>query len=208
MIKRIIFDIDNTLINVPETIEEGYQQVLDKFNINYKGSDLYDAIGVYETCGKYKKYDEQKLIDTINKYLNLNLDITFMDEFFKMYDNLETKLNDGVKETLEYLSKKYELVCLTNWFTKSQENRLRKLDILKYFKEIYGTDKVVMKPLKDSFLSAIGNFKPNECVIVGDNLNVDIKVPHELGINVYHLNKNGKTKYPTIKNISDLKELL
>ncbi len=208
MIKRIIFDIDNTLIDVPETIEEGYQQVLDKFNINYKGSDLYDAIGVYETCGKYKKYDEQKLIDTINKYLNLNLDITFMDEFLKMYDNLETKLNDGVKETLEYLSKKYELVCLTNWFTKSQENRLRKLDILKYFKEIYGTDKVVMKPLKDSFLSAIGNFKPNECVIVGDNLNVDIKVPHELGINVYHLNKNGKTKYPTIKNISDLKELL
>lgn len=208
MIKRIIFDIDNTLINSPKNIEEGYQQVLDKFNINYKGSDLYDAIGIYETCGKYKKYDKQKLIDTINQTLNLNLDITFMDEFLKMYDNLETKLDIGVKETLEYLSKKYELVCLTNWFTESQENRLKKLDILKYFKEIYGTDKVVMKPMRESYLSAIGNFKPNECVMVGDNLNMDIKIPYELGINVYHLNKNGITKYPTIKKISDLKELL
>lgn len=208
MIKRIIFDIDNTIIDVPKSIEKGYQSVLDKFNINYKGSDLYEAIGTYETCGKYKKYDKQKIIDTINEYLNLNLDITFMDEFLKMYDNLETKLSDGIKETLEYLSKKYELVCLTNWFTESQENRLRKLDILKYFKEIYGTDKVMMKPLPESYMSAMGSFKPEECLMVGDNLNVDIKVPFELGINVYHLNKNGKTKYPTIKNISDLKELL
>lgn len=208
MIKRIIFDIDNTLIDVPKSIEEGYQQVLDKFNINYKGSDLYEAIGTYETCSKYKKYDRDELIKVINDYLNINIDKVFFDEYLKMYDNLETKLNDGVKETLEYLSKKYELVCLTNWFTESQENRLRKLDILKYFKEIYGTDKVMMKPLPESYMSAIGNFKPEECLMVGDNLNVDIKVPFELGINVYHLNKNGKTKYPTIKNISDLKELL
>lgn len=208
MIKRIIFDIDNTLIDVPKTIEEGYQSVLDKFNINYKAKDLYDAIGVYETCGEYKKYDKEAMLKKINEYLNLNLDINFFNEYLNMYDNLETKLNDGVKDTLEYLSSKYELVCLSNWYTESQENRLRKLDILKYFKEIYGTDKVEMKPFKDSFLSACGKYKPSECIMVGDNLNMDIKVPSELGIGVYHLNKNGKTKYPTIKNISDLKELL
>lgn len=208
MIKRIIFDIDNTLIDVPKSIEEGYQSVLDKFNINYKGSDLYEAIGVYETCGKYRKYNKEELIKVINNYLNINIDNEFFDAYLKMYDNLETKLNDGVKETLEYLSKKYELVCLTNWFTESQENRLRKLDILKYFKQIYGTDKVMMKPFKESFLSAMGEFKPSECLMIGDNLNVDIKVPFSLGMNVYHLNKNGKTKYPTIKKISDLKELL
>lgn len=208
MIKRIIFDIDNTLINTPKNLEEGYQSVLDKYNINKKAKDLYNAIGVYETCGEYKKYEKSEMLKKINECLNLNLDNNFFDEYLTMYDNLETKLENGVRETLEYLSKKYELVCLSNWYTESQENRLRKLDILKYFKEIYGIDKVVMKPFKDSFLSACGKYKTSECIMVGDNLNVDIKVPYELGMGVYHLNKNGKTKYPTIKNISDLKELL
>ena len=32
-----------------------------------------------------------------------------------------------------------------------------------------------------------------------DNLEVDIKVPYEMGMQVYHLNKFGTSKYPTIK---------
>ena len=54
----------------------------------------------------------------------------------------------------------------------------------------------------------IGDLKPEECVMIGDNLEVDIKVPYEIGMNVYHLNKFGTTNYPTIRKIEDLKERL
>ena len=60
----------------------------------------------------------------------------------------------------------------------------------------------------ENSMSIIGDIKPEECVMIGDNLEVDIKVPYEIGMKVYHLNKCGTTKYPTIRKIEELKEKL
>ena len=207
MIKRIIFDIDNTLIDFPDYIE-GYQKVLDKYHVNKKAIDLYNAIGVYEECGKYNNYDKDELLKVINQELNTNLDINFLDDYFNMYNKLITEVSDSVKDTLDYLSKKYELVTLSNWFTFSQESRLKKVDIDKYFSKIYGTDIVPMKPSKESYLSVIGNNKINECLMIGDNIDMDILVPFNMGMNVYYLSKGKKSIYPSINKIEDLKKLL
>ena len=64
-----------------------------------------------------------------------------------------------------------------------------------------------MKPNKESYMSVIGNNKIEECVIVGDNFNMDIKVSYEMGINVYYF-IDKEAKYPGIKKISDLKDVL
>ncbi len=208
MIKRIIFDLDNTLINVPSNLDSEFMKVINKFNLNITSKELYNAIGTYETSGENIYYDRYKVINTVNSILNLSIDDVFFDEFLSMYSKLVDDLEDGVVETLKYLKSKYELVVLTNWFTESQSNRLKEAGILEYFDNVYGTDIVPMKPLKKSFLAAMGDLKPNECVMVGDNLNVDIKIPYEMGMNVYHLNKKGTTKYPTIRKIEDLKERL
>lgn len=207
MIKRIIFDIDNTLIDFPDYIE-GYQKVLDKYHVNKKAIDLYNAIGVYEECGKYNNYDKDELLKVINQELNTNLDNNFLNDYFDMYNNLITEVSESVKDTLDYLSKKYELVTLSNWFTFSQESRLKKVDIDKYFSKIYGTDIVPMKPSKESYLSVIGNNKINECIMIGDNIDMDIKVPYKLGMKVYYLSKGKKSNYPSIEKIEDLKEVL
>ena len=207
MIKRIIFDIDNTLIDFPD-YKEGYQQVLDKYHINKKAIDLYNAIGVYEECGKYDKYTKEDLLKVINQELNTNLDNNFLDDYFNMYNKLITPVSDSVKETLEYLSKNYELVTLSNWFAFSQISRLKVADIDKYFSNIYGTDIVPMKPGKESFMSVIADNKLEECLMIGDNVNMDIKVPYEMGMNVYYLSKGKASIYPSIDKIEDLKEML
>ena len=206
MIKRIIFDIDNTLIDFPNYIE-GYQSVLDKHHIDKKAIDLYNAIGVYEECGKYELYDKEELLKVINQELNTNLDINFLDDYFNMYNKLITEVSDSVKDTLDYLSKKYELVTLSNWFTFSQKERLKLAGIDKYFSKIYGTDIVPMKPKKEAFLSVIGNKKLDECLMIGDNINMDIKVPYEIGMNVYYLSKGKNSNYPSIEKIENLKEI-
>lgn len=207
MIKRIIFDIDNTLIDFPDYIDD-YQSVLDKYHVNKTAIDLYNAIGVYEECGRYDKYTKEDLLKVINQELNLNLGIEFLEDYFVMYNNLYTYVSNSIKETLEYLSKKYELVTLSNWFTFSQKERLKRVGIDRYFKEVYGTDLVPMKPSEKSFLSVIGNYKPDECLMIGDNIKMDIEVPCELGINVYYLSKGKKTNYPSIEKLEDLKEML
>lgn len=209
MIKRIIFDIDNTLIDFPKDYDIGYKKVIKKYNYNFSSKDLYEAIGKYETCDKYKKYNIDNMVELLKEELDINITKEFFEEFFIMYNDLITEVPKEIKDTLKYLSKKYELVTLSNWFTENQVNRLKKADILKYFKEVYGTDQIIMKPNKESFLSVIGNNKVEECLMIGDNLNVDIKIPYEIGINVLYLNKNNiKTNYPTIKKIEDLKNIL
>ena len=207
MIKRIIFDIDNTLIDFPDYID-GYQSVLNKHHINKKAIDLYNAIGVYEECGKFNNYDKNKLLKFINEELNLDLDNSFIDDYFTMYNKLITDVSDTVKDTLDYLSKKYELVTLSNWFTFSQESRLKLAGIDKYFSKIYGTDIVPMKPKKQAFMSAIGDKNIDECLMIGDNIDMDIKVPYEMGMKVYYLSKGKKSNYPSIEKIEDLKDIL
>lgn len=208
MIKRIIFDIDNTLIDFPESYKEGYQQVLDKYNTGKTADELYDAIGVYEECGKYDKYDFDELLKVINEYLHLELDSNFLNDYFEMYNHLPTYVSDSVKETLEYLSNKYELVTLSNWFTASQEERLKYAGIDKYFTKVYGTDIVDMKPKEEAFKSVLGDYKVDECLMVGDSIKMDMEVPARLGMNVYHLCKNGKSIYPSISELEELKYLL
>ena len=207
MIKRIIFDIDDTLISFPALFEDGYKKVIKKYNLYIEPKQLYEIIGEYETSGKYKYYDKDKLLRLINERLNTNLDKNFVNDFFNMYNKLITPVTDDVKDTLKYLKDKYELVTLSNWFTNSQKERLKCAGIYKYFDEVYGTDIVPMKPLKESFLSVIGDNKIDECLIVGDNYDMDINVPYEMGMNVYYLT-NKESNYPSIKKISDLKELL
>lgn len=208
MIKLVIFDIDNTLIDFPKNYEKGYSNVLKKFGLDYSAKDLYDAIGKYELDSKNKFYDKHELLNTINNTLKLNLGMDFMNEYFKMYDKLITEVSQDTIDTLKYLKSKYRLVTLSNWFTDSQKSRLKEAKILEYFDEVYGTDKVPMKPQKSSYLSVIGDLKLEECIMIGDNLEIDIKVPCSLGFNVYYLSKHSNTKYPTIENIKKLKEML
>lgn len=208
MIKKVIFDMDNTLMDFPKNFEIGFKKVLDKFNVNIEPIDLYNAVGEYEKIGNYEYYTKENLIEVVNKVLNINLGLDFVDEFFSMYDKLITPIPMETIDTLKYLKSKYKLYIITNWFTDSQKSRLKEAGILEYFDEVYGTDIIPLKPKKECFMRVIGDLKPSECVMIGDNLEVDIKVPYEMGMQVYHLNKLGTSKYPTIRKIEELKERL
>lgn len=209
MIKRIIFDIDNTLIDFPKDYEVYYQQILDKYNVRKTALDLYRAIGSYEDSFENKQfYDKEKLLETINIKLGVNLGKDFIDDYLKMYSKLITKVSENVIDTLEYLSNKYEVVALSNWFTSNQKERMEYAGILSYFDEVYGADIVPIKPNKESFLYAIKDRKLDECLMIGDSIRADIKVPYEMGMNVYYLSLDNNTEYPTINSIERLKEIL
>lgn len=205
MIKRIIFDIDDTLILFPKNYIDGYNEVIKKYNLNITYKDLYDTIDKYESISK--KFDKKTLVDFINQELNTSLDIDFVDYFIKIYNNLDIVLNDGVIDTLEFLYKKYELYALSNWFTSSQVARLKKCNILKYFTKVYGGDFYV-KPDKNAYLNCCSGLNLSSCLMIGDSLRKDIIIPYKMGINVYYLNKNINNNYPSISKITDLKEVL
>ena len=60
-------------------------------------------------------------------------------------------------------------------------NRLNEMSIGKFFIEIFGEK--LIKPNFNIFVEACGKYKPNECVMIGDDYNKDIIPEKKIGIN-------------------------
>lgn len=207
MIKRIIFDIDDTLITFPKDYEISYQKVIDQYSLGFTGKELYTAIGEYENRQEHKRYDKIKMVNLLKEYFNLDIKMNFFESLLEEYSSMITPVNVQDIETLEYLSKKYELYALTNYFTEPQEKRMEKAGIKKFFKKIYGGDIVDMKPNETAFREVMGDLKEEECLVVGDSQTMDIDVPFKMEMKVIHFKGDGQ-KYKTVQTISELREIL
>ncbi len=218
MIKRIIFDIDSTLLNTEIDCISSYNEFFEEnkeFKIN--GRQLYDEIeGFYNLIDSYPK---DKLAEDYKElfinYVKENIISEFNEDLFKkLYDKMKnygTLINNNTKDILEYLNSKYDLVVLSNFFFEYQEKRLEKAGIKKYFKEIWCIDNFGVKPVEKTFTDACYPYELNECLIIGDSITSDIKTPVELGMNAIHLDINSSSKsnnYQKINSLDELKEIL
>ena len=185
MIKRLIFDVDGTLIqgvdfilSVSKTLKKMGCYSEENVKLFFNGINTYEQL-----------YDNYNLIDYtqhMENAINKKLPENFVQTFF---DELKTCIpprNELLIDTIHKLSQKYELVLLTNYFAQSQLNRLNNMGIGKYFSECYGEK--IIKPNKQAYLSACGNRKPNECVMIGDDIYLDITRAKQEGLNTIFVN--------------------
>ena len=211
--KKIIFDLDNTLMMFDKKYINSYCKVLknNNFDSNYdQALSLFESVGRYEMQGK--KYNKQDLLDFVNKDLNKNYKMKLVDEILDIIGTCWINpVSLELVDTLKYLSTKYELYVLTNWFTEPQAKRLENVGILKYFKKVVGADMVSPKPAIEAFSYIIKDTNLKDCMMIGDNIDIDIKGALNAGIktilydykNIY----NGFTGN-RITKIEELKEML
>ncbi len=209
--KKIIFDLDNTLIFWEEEFIKPLKYTLSLYNII--DEELINKINYY--LDNYEKdinyLSKEILIKYINSNCNTNLDIKFLDLLLKNQEECAGKVSDELIDTLEYLSNKYELYVLTNWFTSCQIGRLKKAGIYKYFKEVQGGEGY-LKPHKEAFLKILKEEEFKDSIMIGDNLEVDIKGALNIGIRAILYNYKNKDikedNYKVINKLTDLKEML
>lgn len=214
MIKKIVFDLDNTLINwKDEYWNFGIMKACNELKITYSKEmeeKISKVIDNYEKIQEY--YDIQIMQNLINKELGVNYSTDFIKTILKYFEKcIPEQIDTSITKTLEYLSNKYELVVLTNWFENQQTKRLKNSGILKYFKKVYGTEKIKLKPNKEAFTTAIGNCKPEECIMIGDNLKTDIDGAISAGMNAIFLNNKNielDKKYKAITKLDELMQIL
>jgi HAD superfamily hydrolase (TIGR01549 family) len=204
--------MDNTLIPWKNEYFGSLNIALDKLGYSYDDAmikRLINAIKDYEY--KYQIYNKQDMLDLMSEYTCMTLPSNFIDQWLEELSLCYEEASDEVINTLEYLYKKYDLVVLTNWFTYSQTNRLSNAGLLKYFSHVYCTDTFPIKPYPESFLKAAGEYKPQECVMIGDSIESDIKGPLKLGMKAIYYDYNSTYKmydYEAITKFSDLKKIL
>ncbi len=196
MIKRLIFDFDNTIM-MWETrfYEYSLSNTFKALGMPFSN----DIIGQFENAVEsYEKYfdvyDKDEYLNYLNEKLNLNLPSDFIDTWLKYLGDCYSEPNKELIDTLEYLKNKYDLVLLSNWFSTSQINRLKGAGLDKYFsKQIY-TDKVKNKPNKEAFLEAIKPYNIDECIMIGDSIEKDIKGAESIGMKTILINNEKKVE--------------
>lgn len=197
MIKKIIFDLDNTLINWEDTyFTYAVENTCKDLNITYSNKILelvINSINNYESL--YNKFTTENLTKLFNNMAQENsINFKFTENFTKkilFYFSccIPKQIDSNILNILDYLHKKYELVILTNWFEKEQAIRLKNSGLLPYFTNVYGTEKIKIKPNTEAFQTAIGTCKPEECIMIGDNFSSDILGALNSNINAIFLNK-------------------
>lgn len=213
MIKRIIFDIDNTLIPWKKEYNHEVNKALEKLNIPYTEEDVKKILIAFDEYeNEYLIFQKEKMVQFINEYTKKQYPKELVYEIIKGWDScVPEKMEPKIIELLEYLKNKYELVILTDWYVDSQKARLEKAGILQYFQEVYGAEKTKRKPYIDAFMQAIGNNKPEECVMIGDSLERDIKGAIQAGVKpVYYCPKEDDRQgaFVKIRKLDVLKIML
>lgn len=207
--KRIIFDLDNTLIKWKNEYVSALKKTMEEFNVPASVEEVNRVIDMQEDL--HDIMDRQLMLDDINKMCNLNLSLDFINRL--MVNQCEiSEVDEEVIETLKYLSEKYELYVLTNYFKEPQIGRLKKAKIYEYFSKIIGGDDALIKPHKEIFMLACEGIDPSEATMVGDHIMRDIQGGKDAGLKVIqidYLNKyEDNNDHPLIREFKQLKDLL
>jgi len=193
--KAVIFDLDDTLYPEIDYVISGFKVVSSKISEYYN----LDSNIIFETMINLFKKDKKnvfnRLLDSLNiKYTNDYI-ITLVDEYRRHIP--EIKLYKDADYIITYLYKKeMKLGIITDGYKIAQRNKLKALNIDRYFDCIIVTDelgKEYWKPHRKSYdlvKDKLG-IEYEEMIYVGDNITKDFITPNKLGINTVLISRNG-----------------
>lgn len=209
MLKRIIFDLDNTLIMWLDHYPLLLKDILKDNNLDIDYLIINRAIEAQEI--NYDYLTKEQLLHDINVNLEKPVSMSLVDEILERQKVL-AEYDESIIDVLKYLASKYEIVVLTNYFKDTQEGRLKTAGLLPYITEVIGGDTVnKIKPNAEGFIKAMGNHTANECLMIGDSINIDIKGAKNVGIPTVLMDKENRySDYQgkRITNLEELKEML
>ena len=113
MVKRIIFDVDYTLLKPNYSNESEFFQKWVSSDNEYFLYHMYEILTEYEQ--NYARYEMNNLLKHLNKYSNgIILGESFYKAWLEFIMDLEEQDVQIVHGVLSYLKEKYELAVLTN----------------------------------------------------------------------------------------------
>ena len=122
MIKRIIFDIDGTLITGVD-FSSYVANTLKKYGMEDIEKTKQFLLNIKEYEKTYNSYDRNLYLKFFSDKLGCELDNHFLEIFFQELRKAIPENAEKIKSMLAEMNE-YELVLLSNYFEESQRNRL------------------------------------------------------------------------------------
>jgi putative hydrolase of the HAD superfamily len=222
--KHLFFDLDHTLWDFDRNSKEVLHELFEKHSLNDHGISAEEFITHYikinhEMWNLYhlNKIDRDTLRTirfektfTHFKIKDQKIIGAFPDDYLQLLPS-KKHLFPQATEVLSYLKNKYELHLITNGFEQVQFAKLNGSGLTEYFKEIIISEKTgYKKPDKEIFLHAllVSSADISESIMIGDDLEADIKGAINAGMDVIFFNPDNKTHEEKVAyEISSLVEL-
>ncbi|MCH2204681.1 MAG: HAD family hydrolase [Lentisphaerales bacterium] len=185
MIKGLIFDLDETLVNRSATMALFLKEQHERFSHHLticqdtfvKENLISQNNGYTEKTEAYKQVCSKHFQDAA-------LPKKLFDDYINNYGNNAIAM-DGTVDLLERLQGKYTLAMITNGKTNCQNKKIDSLGIRHYFKTIkISQTEGIAKPDQRIFKRCLEDIslKPEECVFIGDHPDKDIEAAKSLGM--------------------------
>ncbi len=193
-LRVIIFDFDGTLLDIREVLERAIREVLKEYKIDVDLDIIIKEIGsILESIQGYpipkvilQTHKIFKFITTLN-HIDFMQKLEIAAKIFTRYLEYEkdAPLFPGTKSLLEELKKHFDLYIISHSQSKNLERHLQEKKIEKYFKGIFGADKLPsLKPdpkVIDPIINLYKRPNRNEFLFIGD-MPTDIETGQEAGI--------------------------
>jgi len=222
-IRHIFFDLDHTLWDFEKNSELTFQKIFQKHSVN---ANLDAFLEVYKPINfKYwKLYREEKVTKSELRYrrlkeaftaIHFQVDDTFIHNLSHDYIEYLTTFShvfEGAHDVLEYLRHNYTLHIITNGFEEAQERKMKASNLRQYFTTVTNSEMVGVKkpnPKIFNFALALADAKPEESIMIGDNLEADIQGAINVGMDAILFDSHVSNSFhdKQVIHLMDLKAL-
>lgn len=224
--KHLFFDLDHTIWDFDRNAEETLHELYFRYSFNdiFNNPTSGSFIATYTENnhrlwnlyhhGKIDKPTLRKLrfADTFTQ-LGVNPELfplAFEEEYLEICPT-KTNLFPNAHETLAYLKDRYTLHLISNGFKEACEKKLQYSNLAPYFETIVISEIIgINKPDIRIFEHALNNGGANktEAVMIGDNLDADVRGAQNAGLEAIFFNPLEVEKPEDVNHmIKDLKEL-
>jgi putative hydrolase of the HAD superfamily len=204
--KHLFFDLDHTLWDFEANSRQTLLELYEELQLKEKGVydfDLFQKNYLVHNDKLWSRYRNGFI--KVDELRWKRMWLTLLD--FKIANEPLARQMDGVFldllptrkilfpytiEILDYLvDKKYNLHLITNGFEKTQHSKLKNSGLGKYFIEVITSEgSNSLKPKKEIFDYAFkkAGAAPDESIMIGDAMDVDILGAMNAGIDQVHVN--------------------
>lgn len=197
-LKHVFFDLDDTLWDFEKNSENILNRLFKEHNLGaLLSSDFKTFFIAYKkkNAELWQQYNNKKISkeelrkrrfhETFLQFGHNNFDLSyFISETYIKESPYGTELKKGALELLNTLKDNFELHIITNGFKEVQHIKLKQCNLEPYFENVIISEDVgYNKPDVKIFREAekLSNAKANECLMIGDNFETDIRGAKKAG---------------------------
>ncbi|MFX1411355.1 MAG: HAD family hydrolase [Promethearchaeota archaeon] len=180
-LRAIIFDFDGTLLDIREPLKKSIDEVFVEYKVDTDMDITFQEIGaLLETIQgyplpkvlleSYEIFRHISALQGLTYFKQLRIAIKTFSKYLEY--SKEATLYTGVKPILKRFKKFFDLYIVSHNKTETIVNHLEREGIEKFFKDIYGSDRIpVQKPDPMALQPPIENYKSrkrDEFLMIGD----------------------------------------